>query len=237
MAFRRHVALLAMGKWEPEVSTFLGRMLTKGDVFIDVGAWLGVHTLFASTLVGENGRVFSFEPDPVAHKMLRRNITLNHARNVELHTEALSDTIGTSNLVPITAFGMSYSGVLEQTSSVGIPIQTTTLDQFVSNACVIPKIVKVDVEGFEDKVIAGGKGTVSNPNTCIVIEFHSKQLVERGQDPQAVFRSLFGFGKEVVAIASRGKLHEEDLIPGETGCCWNDGHIALVPSAQSAGWI
>lgn len=232
-AFRNHLELLAHGKWEPEVLSFLADSLRSGDVFIDVGAWMGVHSIYSSILVRESGRVHSFEPDPVAQFMLQRNILLNHAANIAVHKEALSDEEGTASLTPGAGFGMSYSRLLERPSEAktGMTVRTTTLDHFVSTSGIKPKVVKIDVEGFEDKVISGGKRTFSDDSTFIVLEFHSRLLVEREQNPRAVFRSLFQFGKDVVGLTTFERLEMEDPIPGEKGCRWNDGHLAILPES------
>src|SRR5215204_2526758 len=55
---------------------------TKGDIVVDVGAYLGRYALTSSNLVGENGRVVAIEGDPSHYKMLDKNLKLNKTSNV-----------------------------------------------------------------------------------------------------------------------------------------------------------
>ncbi len=55
---------------------------TKGDIVVDVGAYLGRYTLTSSNLVGENGKVVAIEGDPSHYEMLNKNLKLNKVSNV-----------------------------------------------------------------------------------------------------------------------------------------------------------
>ncbi|MEO0169245.1 MAG: FkbM family methyltransferase, partial [candidate division WOR-3 bacterium] len=50
--------------------TFIRDNLKEGQVFVDVGAYVGFFSIFASKIVGKNGKVLAFEPNPQAHKIL-----------------------------------------------------------------------------------------------------------------------------------------------------------------------
>src|SRR5579863_7387210 len=58
--------LWANGVYEPWTTEVLTKELKEGDVFVDVGANIGFFTLLASKLVGEKGRVYAFEPNPLS---------------------------------------------------------------------------------------------------------------------------------------------------------------------------
>ena len=57
---------LSAGVWEPGVIRHLANALREDDVFLDIGAYVGPYALLASRLVGPGGKVYAFEPDPVA---------------------------------------------------------------------------------------------------------------------------------------------------------------------------
>lgn len=61
------------GIWEPYETSLVQARLKPGDVFVDVGANIGYFTVLAASLVGEEGRVFAFEPDPDNFELLTRN--------------------------------------------------------------------------------------------------------------------------------------------------------------------
>ena len=65
------------GIWEPYETSLLLSMLRPGDVFVDVGANIGYFSVLAASVVGDDGAVFAFEPDPDNFRLLRRNVALN----------------------------------------------------------------------------------------------------------------------------------------------------------------
>ena len=60
-----------------EAENFIWNYLRKDDVFIDIGANIGTATLEASKKIGDDGKIFSFEPNPRIFEFLRQNILLN----------------------------------------------------------------------------------------------------------------------------------------------------------------
>src|SRR5882762_8210273 len=72
----------------------LETFIKPGDLFVDVGANIGFYTIWAALRVGPEGRVFSFEPNPLATAFLERNIELNELRNVNLYHVALGGSDG-----------------------------------------------------------------------------------------------------------------------------------------------
>jgi len=117
---------------------------------------------YAEMLVGvnlpEGARVLGFEPNTSMHPFIRRTCTDN-AIELDLRSEALSDRVGRSLL----AVDMSWSGASKLTDSdPGDPrsvrcveVDTTTLDDVVGTG--IPWCAKVDVEGWEPRVLAGAR--------------------------------------------------------------------------------
>ncbi len=73
---------------------FLERLLREGDIFIDVGANIGTHTLKAASLIKSNGRVYAYEPRPTVFGFLQKNIHLNGFINIEVFNVALGEKEG-----------------------------------------------------------------------------------------------------------------------------------------------
>ena len=87
------------GIWEPYETSLLLRLLQPGDVFVDVGANIGYFSVLAASLVGEQGAVFSFEPDPNNYRLLCANMALNAFDGNSVTVEAaLSDLAGEGRL-------------------------------------------------------------------------------------------------------------------------------------------
>ena len=165
-------------EWETENIHRLAGLIKKGDVIFDVGAWNGVYTLLFSRLVGENGRVYAFEPDPVAYKVLKENLRLNGVKNVIVVSEALSDKNGFATLMA-KEFGGSGSTIIGRADKPkSINVMTTTLDYFCLIEEVIPNGVKIDVEGAEDLVLKGASEIRGKGRTWFFIETHGKKKKE-----------------------------------------------------------
>lgn len=92
-------ALLADGVYEREISEFVGHSLETGDVFIDVGANIGAHTLRAAAAVGQTGRVVSFEPNPTIRSRLVENVSINGYSNVVVQPVAVGTDPGSFKLI------------------------------------------------------------------------------------------------------------------------------------------
>lgn len=188
------------GRWEPEVIDFICQCLSPGDTFLDVGAWIGFYSLLASQLVGASGRVYAFEPDPTARASLEENVRLARVCNIQVIPLGLSDFEGEADMV---GCGGSGSQVVCQRTDASFRCSVTTLDKFVSSHDILPSFVKIDVEGHEDAVLAGGQHTLGKPEVDTVIEFHEQHLADKGIDPNTVYRSIFELGKLVFLLDNK----------------------------------
>ena len=65
------------GVWEPNETKWLVRSVRPGDIVVDICANIGYETTRAAALVGETGRVYAFEPDPLNFEILQRNVEEN----------------------------------------------------------------------------------------------------------------------------------------------------------------
>ena len=72
------------GIYEEFETELVSKEISKNDVVVDIGANIGYYTLIFAKLVGENGKVFAFEPDPSNFALLKKNVELNGFRNVVL---------------------------------------------------------------------------------------------------------------------------------------------------------
>src|SRR5438270_3347355 len=83
------------GRWEPHVEAVISQCLSPGDTFIDIGANIGYFSLFATTLVGETGKVVAIEPSARIFERLSENVRLNpRAATVRMVQAAVADHAG-----------------------------------------------------------------------------------------------------------------------------------------------
>ncbi len=97
----KHVSrkIREQGLWEPFETSLIMSRLQAGNVFVDVGANIGYFTIIAASLVGEQGRVYAFEPDPGNFGLLEKNFALNFLQqNVHAVRGGLSSWDGAGQL-------------------------------------------------------------------------------------------------------------------------------------------
>lgn len=170
------------GTWESDLVSLLLDTVKPGDLFFDLGAWIGPYTLLASRLVLDSGHVYAFEPDPVAHSLLMKNIEANRCSNVTVSNAAVSDADETLWLVPGKHFGDSNAMVSAVARTGSITVCGTSLNSFCSRMSLSPDVVKIDVEGAEDSIVSGS-GDVLRSARLVIIEVHHSFLSHRGIDP------------------------------------------------------
>lgn len=131
--------------------------LSKGDVVFDLGSNIGTTVSLFSSLVGEEGKVFAFEP--VTNKVLELNVKENNLFNVEIVSKGVSDISGSTE-IEISDYGLDSSiAKREHTKSYYCrkkAIDLISLDAFVEER-KIDRIdfIKVDIEGLEELAIKG----------------------------------------------------------------------------------
>ena len=177
-------ALFVSGTYEPNTLCAIRHLLQPDDVFIDVGANAGIMSLTASRWVGPRGHVYSFEPSEREYRTLTHNLEINHVLNVTPIHAALSDRAGTATLrVAASGHGglntlgdsIAYDGV--DTASLE-QVEVTTLDDFIrAERIERVSVVKLDVEGAEGAVLAGGSRLLYEHRPALVLEVFPRALV------------------------------------------------------------
>jgi len=160
--------------FEPHLIKFMERLLQPGDVCLDIGACLGIHTLFMSRLVGSKGQVYCFEPqkDIFSH-LLIPNIVQNDLENVTAYKKAISDkdqemyTTGFLNTGNNTInIGTAFVWSDPNRGNTG-KVSCVTLDSLEFEKL---DFIKLDCQGTEKMVLEGGRNTFKTHKPIVVIE-------------------------------------------------------------------
>lgn len=164
---------------EPHTIAWLNG-LAEGAVFLDVGANIGLYSLYAATARG--CRVYAFEPESQNFALLNQNIQANGMDgHVTAFPCALSDRVGLDRLYlsrfetggSCHSFGAEVDFNLKARPSPYVQgCASWTLDAAVAAGAVpVPRYIKIDVDGFEHKVIAGARATLAEPGVeALLIE-------------------------------------------------------------------
>jgi FkbM family methyltransferase len=194
-------ALDSLGGERQTLEFLIGR-LAPGDCLYDIGAATGLYTVFLAHVVGEKGRVVSFEPERDAYERLQENLKLNQLSNVQAFRLALSDREGSVVLQLGDVAGaarMVESCAERETRRVGAEhAQAAQGDEFVkAHGLPPPRAVKIDVEGHEYSVLRGlGRTLAQSCCELVCCEVHPS-LLPRGLTPEDVLAFLrsVGFGR------------------------------------------
>ncbi|MEM9654242.1 MAG: FkbM family methyltransferase [Actinomycetota bacterium] len=164
--------------YEPRVRAMIGEHLdTTGD-FLDIGANVGLHAVFAAKRYphATGPRVFAVEPNPVANSMLRRNLARNAVEGtVQVLDLAVSDRRGHALLrfaeeEPEFSTLESHLHRAAKHPDAERMVPLITLDALVEEHGIKPSFIKIDVEGHESSVIAGALDTLEEYHPALLME-------------------------------------------------------------------
>jgi FkbM family methyltransferase len=186
--------MLLKGTWEPfGVKVFADR-IRSGMHVADIGAHVGLYALTAARLVGPTGRVLAVEPDPDTARLLRANIARNGLTERVIVAEcAVTDHAGDSVLYRHPTNTGAHT-LLEQNlmteAQDSLAVKVDTLDHLVeSTGLQTLDVIKMDTQGAEAQVIAGGSQTLDHL-PFILLEFWSDGMEAMGADPAAFLNAL-----------------------------------------------
>ncbi len=212
-----HSHVYFFGVWEPAVTALYRATLRDGDVVVDIGANVGLHTLLAAQLVGATGRVHAVEASPHIFARLQGNITANGATQVRAWNMAATDIPGEvpvflhddRNLggTTIIAIEAAKAGSALETMVAGLPI-----GQIVPEADLLAaKLIKIDVEGAEWLVVQGMLDLLPRlrADVSILIEVNQAALAVLGGSLDALLEifAQAGFSAFEVANAYEGAFY------------------------------
>lgn len=188
---------------DPALVPILEATLRPGDRFFDVGANIGIYSLWAAHLVGPAGGVVSFEPSPLTRSWLLNLIKQAGLDNITVDSRALSSGVS-DRLLQITPAASGLSSIVDEMPAdpAGcVSVSTVALDDVVQTYGA-PSLVKVDVEGHEEAVVAGMSTTLSTSRPVVV--FESPDTVGRIGSTDRIAKIFAGHSYGVFALTTKG---------------------------------
>lgn len=157
--------------WERNLFSILDKKLKFDQVFIDIGAWIGPVTLYASKI---SKKVISVEPDIKAFKILKEHISINNIENVELVDKAISSNNGVSINLGSPELGNSGTSIFYNSNDSIISVNAINFEKFINkyNLNDANIFFKIDIEGAEFEIIKNSKHFFKKLNNEIHITFH-----------------------------------------------------------------
>lgn len=149
------------GLWEPETRDLLHELLKPGDLFVDIGAWIGPVTLWALEC---GAKVIAIEPDPVAFDAL----TADRLCDVEYHQCAITLEDGPVRLAPRR--GQLGNSMTRITDDGPVHVLGARLETILGDR--VPRLVKMDVEGYETTLLPMLAPALAAQDSALQVALH-----------------------------------------------------------------
>lgn len=183
--FIEEIILNNPNEWESDLRLLFKNTISKGSIVFDVGANIGAHSLLFSKIVGENGKVFSFEPIKYNLVKLNLNKHLNDAKNIEIINSAVSEVSGEVEIFEVdenqfhqgssSLYKNEYLSSLNKKALKKNIIKSISLDDFVESRNIKVDFIKMDIEGGELSALKGCKNLLKH-KPKLLIEYNSERI-------------------------------------------------------------
>lgn len=201
----------------------LSKMDLEGKIFFDIGAHIGFHSIYFAKLIGPNGKVYSFEPNPTNIERFKMILEKNSdiKNNIEIFNIAVSNNFGVEkfSMNKDIESGRSSGGFIDTADTIWereafkqrdffeIEVKTVPIDLFKEKLGIqdYPDILKIDVEGAESLVLSGAKNTLLDKKPIIFLEIHS---MKNALDV-ASFLSSISYELEILEDEKNGRIFVE----------------------------
>ena len=206
-------SLYYFGTYEKGTLNFIKTHLTEGQVFFDIGANIGLMSIFASYCVGKSGRVYAFEANPETAKLLKYNIDLNTISNITIVDKAVGNQNGKIKIYNNWAGNRGGASLIKpEQETTSFEVDLIKIDDITEYNSINIGLIKVDVEGFEMDVLKGLENILSTPTPPkLIIECSA----DRNNNYDSVYE-IYHFIKKVnnykIYKLSKGKERFGELV-------------------------
>lgn len=193
--------------YEPDVWAALMAEVRAGDVFVDVGAFVGLYAIAVAKRLSNGGEVVAFEPDPNNYAILEKHIRLN---GIGSNATAVQCAVGSmdGSVAFDAGRGLESKVSTAPATGDGVTVRMSTLDSVFADRKV--DILKVDVEGAELQVLQGGerllKDDLRRPRV-LFIEVHPYAWADNDTTSDLLLTFLGECGYSVFSL-SGSEVHE-----------------------------
>lgn len=203
----RRIFWSGLRDWERETAPVILSEIARARCFLDIGANTGIYTVLGCA-INPSVRVVAFEPVPKVYAALTCNVQGNGLQDrVTALNIALGETNGTVDFHEAenaTMGSLATNGYHGQRGLV-ITVECRTLDSVVEEAGLQPDFMKIDVEGFEHAVLAGGRRTLQRWRPRMVLEANP------GDPADAVSAILSDYGYVFDNLTAAGRVRHDEL--------------------------
>lgn len=175
--------LIYCNQFEKDEFSFMEHYIKPGYVVYDIGANIGLHSLYLSNMIGPEGRCYSFEPTKGTFDSLNENVKLNGFTNIETLNLALSDKEETLQIYKSTNGYDAWNslGGFQKIGNNQYDLENVScipMDRFLELHPEVrhPDFLKIDTEGWELHVLRGAYNLLKNEAPVIMMEYAQRNL-------------------------------------------------------------
>jgi FkbM family methyltransferase len=203
---------------EIRLAKFMILNLKEGDYFLDIGAHYGYFSMLALELIGDSGKVLSFEPASESFELLQHNVSV-HANAITIQ-KAVSDVNGSLVFYEFPNQYSEYNSAdisqfeqeewFKQARPRKVEVPSTTINEIVKSMRFKPTMIKIDVEGGELGVMRGGLNYLATSAPIVAMEYLEPK--RNNESHKAAVAMLRSNGYKTMLIDEAGKLRPVDNI-------------------------
>lgn len=172
---------ICLGGWEPMTIKFLKRALGQGDVVIEAGANIGAHSLFIAKLVLPDGHCYAFEPTEYVYNKLLANSSLNNFDGLLTSEKYMLTNHELETPIIDIESSWEIGKELCDSEKVSGGASAISIDSYVVKKGINRvDLLKIDVDGYDYKVLCGAKKTIEMYRPKIFIELADFTLKRQG---------------------------------------------------------
>ena len=196
--------LIETGELERGTRILIQKFLKPGDVYVDVGAHVGMHVLAAARAMEGRGKIIAFEPFKPTVRMLEKSLLMNGFSDMaEVHQAAVSSSLGLQKLHLGTTNGhhsLFELNVPPDLAEEPVEVPVVRLDGVIPAGQRID-LLKIDAEGAELDVIEGGASLITgNSDIALIVEFGPSHLRRTGRTASQWLGGFAGLGLDYRVI-------------------------------------
>lgn len=217
--------LSSNGVWEPELAELLDSVLEPDGIFLDVGAYIGYHSIRMLSRLGLMGAVVAVEPDPSAAALLRHNVAANLpaavAERLTVIEGAAWESAGELATAPTLTGGVSVSPLAADAGADVARVRAVRLDKEIEEIALVKgmklSVVRVDTPGRGHRALAGLVRLLRRDRPHVFLEFSATATAELGDDPVTVLKEFGVWGYELVPLLTGQVAAPEQIVMAMEG--------------------
>lgn len=217
--------LSSNGVWEPDLSELLDSVLEPDGIFLDVGAYVGYHSIRVLSRLGLMGAVVAVEPDASAAALLRHNVSANLpaavADRLTVVEGAAWESAGELAVSPTLTGGVSVSPLAADAGEDVARVRSVRLDKELEEIALARgmklSVVRVDTPGRGHRALAGLVRLLRRDRPHVFLEFSASATADFGDDPVTVLKEFGIWGYDLVPVATRQPASPDQIVRAMEG--------------------